>query len=454
MIKLRLLVCCLICIYQSFAQDDMNAVKKAFENFERDAQLKYAISSITVAEAETGKIVFEKNGNYGLAPASSMKIITAAAALDLLGSNFRFKTSFKIFTGKDGQQKILVTGSGDPTLGSTRYGATTKEVIADSLRKKLKQKNISSFTGKWYTTASTLSQQIPAEWIWEDIGNYYGASSALLNWNENQYTIWLQPGKREGDPVKILSLEPGIDLAVHSELKTGTAQSGDNAYIFFNPDAKGVTIKGNVPCCRERFSINGAVPSPAEYALSEMAASVGGTRGNGKWVDIEPDGSSALLYDHLSPKLDSIIYWFMRKSINLYGESLLYAVGGHGINSREAGISRLKKFWQQKSIDSNALAIVDGSGLSPANRVTTTAMSGILVYARKQAWFPAYHRAFSESNGMKVKSGTIGGVRAYAGYFEGRNGKHYCFSFIVNNYTGSVTTLSNKMFAVLNTLKK
>jgi D-alanyl-D-alanine carboxypeptidase/D-alanyl-D-alanine-endopeptidase (penicillin-binding protein 4) len=431
----------------------MNAIKKAFENFERDIQLKYAVSSITVAEAETGKIVFEKNGNYGLAPASSMKIITAAAALDLLGSNFRFKTSFQIFTGKDGQQNIVVTGSGDPTLGSTRFRATTGAVLADSLRNKLKQKNISSFRGKWYSAASTITHHIPAEWIWEDIANYYGASSALLNWNENQYTIWLQPGKQKGDPVKILALEPVMDLAVRNELITGTAESGDNAYIFFNPDAKGITIKGAVPCCRDRFSINGAVPSPPQYALSEMSTAVGGTPGTGEWMDIASGVSPALLYDHLSPKLDSIIYWFMRKSINLYGESLLHAIGGAG-GIKEAGISGLKKFWQQKGIDSNALAIVDGSGLSPANRVTTKAMNAILVYARKQAWFPSYYPAFAETNGMKVKSGTIGGVRAYAGYFETRSGKQYCFSFIVNNYTGSVTALSSKMFAVLNTLKK
>lgn len=452
MIKLRLLVCCLICIYPSFAQDDVNAIKKAFENFERDSQLKYAVSSITIAEAETGKIVFEKNGNYGLAPASSMKIITAAAALDLLGSNFRFKTSFKIFTGKDGQQYIVVAGSGDPTLGSTRFRLTTKEVLADSLRNKLKQKNIVSFSGKWYSTTSTITHQIPAEWIWEDIGNYYGASSSLLNWNENQYTIWLQPGKKKGEAVKILSLDPKIDLAVRNELITGTAESGDNAYIFFSPDAKGITIRGSVPCCKDRFSINGAVPAPAQYALSEISTAVGGTPGIGEWTDDNSGGSSVLLYNHLSPKLDSIIYWFMRKSINLYGESLLYAVGE--AVTRESGISALKKYWQQKGIDSNALAIVDGSGLSPANRVTTKAMNGILVYARKQSWFPAYYRAFTETNGLKVKSGTIGGVRAYAGYFESKSGKQYCFSFIVNNYTGSVTALSTKMFAVLNALKK
>jgi D-alanyl-D-alanine carboxypeptidase/D-alanyl-D-alanine-endopeptidase (penicillin-binding protein 4) len=452
MIKLRLLVCCLICIYRLHGQDDMIAIKKAFENFERDIQLKYAVSAITVAEAASGRIVFEKNGNYGLAPASSMKIITAAAALDLLGNNFRFKTSFKLFSAQDGQQNIVVTGSGDPTLGSTRFRSTTGEFIADSLRNKLKQKNISSFRGKWYSTTSTIAHQIPSEWIWEDIGNYYGASSALLNWNENQYTIWLQPGKKKGDNVKILSFAPRIDLAVRNELLTGTAESGDNAYIFFNPDAKGITIKGTVPCCRERFSIDGAVPSPPQYALNELSIAVGGTPGTGEWIEISSGQSTSVLYDHFSPKLDSIIYWFMRKSINLYGESLLYAIGG-AENSREAGIQGLKKFWQQKGIDSNALAIVDGSGLSPADRVTSKAMNSVLLYARKQSWFPSYYRAFTETNGMKVKSGTIGGVRAYAGYFESRSGKQYCFSFIVNNYTGSVSALTAKMFAVLNTLK-
>ncbi len=452
MIKSGLLVCCLICIYGSFAQDNTGAVRNAFEVFEKDVQLKYAVSSITIAEAESGKIVFSKNANYGLAPASTLKIITAATAFALLGPDYRFKTSFQLYSANAGATNILVSGNGDPTLGSSRFISTTKSVITDNIRKKLLQKNITSFKGLWYSLPTISANLIPREWIWEDIGNYYGASWSPLNWNENQYTIWLSPGKKMGDKVNILSLDPRLNFPVINELTTGSAQSGDNAYIFFNPSEYGIVIKGTVPCCRDKFPVYGAVPSPHKYALQQLSAVVGGTVASEDWELV--NGTSEILYEHLSPQLDSIVYWFMQKSINLYGEALLQTMAKSNGQSQEEPVSVIKKFWQQKGVDINTLSIVDGSGLSPSNRVTTAAMSSVLVYSRKQKWFPAYYRAFSETNGMKVKSGTIGGVRAYAGYFNGKSGKQYCFSFIVNNYNGSVSTLSAKMFAVINALRK
>ncbi|RYY88204.1 MAG: D-alanyl-D-alanine carboxypeptidase/D-alanyl-D-alanine-endopeptidase, partial [Chitinophagaceae bacterium] len=108
---------------------------------------------------------------------------------------------------------------------------------------------------------------------------------------------------------------------------------------------------------------------------------------------------------------------------------------------------------KRQGVDPTELNIKDGSGLSPENRVTTKALVQVLQYARKQTWFPGFYLALPENNGMKLKSGTIAGVKAYCGYHTSKAGITYSVSFIVNNFNGSERELVQKMYAVLNELK-
>ena len=80
--------------YTLAAQKVAQKLQKAFQQFENDSQLKHAISSLYVIDAKTGQVVFDKNSQVGLAPASTQKIITAATAFELLGRDFGYKTFF------------------------------------------------------------------------------------------------------------------------------------------------------------------------------------------------------------------------------------------------------------------------------------------------------------------------------------------------------------------------
>jgi len=156
-----------------------------------------------------------------------------------------------------------------------------------------------------------------------------------------------------------------------------------------------------------------------------------------------------------SPSLDSVIYWFLKKSINLYGEALLktisYQKSGYG--NTDTGVAIVQKFWKAKGLDETELNIVDGSGLSPLNRVTTHAQVVALQYVRVQPWYRGFYNALPEYNGMKMKSGTIHAVKGFAGYHTSKNGTTYIFSFLVNNYNGSASALVRKMYQVLDILK-
>src|SRR5690606_15771540 len=108
---------------------------------------------------------------------------------------------------------------------------------------------------------------------------------------------------------------------------------------------------------------------------------------------------------------------------------------------------------KSKGIAESELAMVDGSGLSPLNRVTTHAQVQMLLHARQQNWCLGLHESLPTFNGMKMKSGTIRGVKGYTGYHKAKDGPEYLFSFVVNNYNGSASSLVKKMYVVLDELK-
>ena len=98
-------------------------IEEAMQVFVKDSQMRHAIAALAVLDANTGKMIYGYNEQIGLAAASTQKIITSAAAFELLGNKFRYIT--KLAYGKD----LYIIGSGDPTLGSWRYSDTKDSVI-------------------------------------------------------------------------------------------------------------------------------------------------------------------------------------------------------------------------------------------------------------------------------------------------------------------------------------
>ncbi|RYY64963.1 MAG: D-alanyl-D-alanine carboxypeptidase/D-alanyl-D-alanine-endopeptidase, partial [Chitinophagaceae bacterium] len=117
------------------------------------------------------------------------------------------------------------------------------------------------------------------------------------------------------------------------------------------------------------------------------------------------------------------------------------------------GLEIIRKFWNARAIQSGELKIKDGSGLSPANRLTPHALVEILQYAAKQSWFSSFYHALPLQNNIKMKSGYIGGVRSYAGFIKSKTGEAYTFSFIINNFDGSPSSVREKMWKLLDLMK-
>jgi len=460
--RICLLTLCFVIGISANAQTLKAKLDAAVKQLEKDAQLKHGLIGFSVIDAATGHSVYEKNGEVGLAPASTQKIFTSIAAFEILGKNYKYKTSLGVDAKADEDSVVwgplYVVPSGDPTFGSWRFQNTRPATIKSALVQGMTSKGIKFISGGLHLSDTLFETQgIPDGWIWEDIGNYYGAGHYSFNWNENQYDLILKPGLRSGDPVEVIGTIPGINSVLVNELKTGAKESGDNAYIYFAPGNL-TYVRGTVPCCVERFTISGSW-SGWEMFRQEMTEFLTSKKvgpdlrnrvfGRTNIVQFYP------IVDYYSPSLDSINFYFLKRSINLYGEALIRTIAREkaGIGSTVKGLELIRDFFESKGIEKSALGIIDGSGLSPQNRVTTNALTKALRYAKSRPWFSSFYYALPEINGMKMKSGLIGGVRSYAGYQKAANGKEYIFAIIVNNYDGSSSEINKKLFKILDYLK-
>jgi serine-type D-Ala-D-Ala carboxypeptidase/endopeptidase (penicillin-binding protein 4) len=467
-IRIAVLFSILLFYFGATAQNISKKLQSAWQKFESDSQLRNAISSLYVIDAKTGKVIFDKNSKIGLAPASTQKVITSATAYELLGKKFRYQTYIGYDIGIDKQElsgNLYLIGNGDPTLGSWRWPGTTEPVVLKKITDALVKNNIKTIRGDvWIDDFQFGINPVPDGWIWQDIGNYYGAGAWGFNWHENQYDVVLK-GTEEGSLTQVDSFPLLADYKFGNFIKTGKKGSGDNGYIYFTPYSHAGFATGTVPPSENGFTISGSDPHPAKQFGSLLFKQL-------KKEKIQINGSLKIYSDSVfarapvrkpmfildsisSPDLDGMNYWFLMKSINLYGEAFLKTIShkkSYG-GSTEEGVDILKDFWKSKGIESTELNLKDGSGLSPLNRVTTHAEVMVLAFARKQNWFNGYYKSFPDFNDMKMKSGTITGVKSFCGYHRSKSGQEYIFSFIVNNYNGSSDSLVQKMYKVLDELK-
>lgn len=434
-------------------------LETAYQRFERDSQLLNALSSFYVINAQTGEVVFDRNSTIGMATASTLKIVTAATAYELLGKDFRYETKLGYtghIKGRTLVGDLYIRPSGDPSLGSWRWASTRDTAILNEMTAATKALGIVSFHNLVIDNRGWTSETIPDGWIWQDIGNYYGAGATGLNWRENQFDIVLRSGAVVGGPVSITKTNPQYMVPLTSVATSAAAGTGDNSYVYYPLLGKGGIVRGTIPVNQVAFTISAADPQPDLTFVSLLSHQLKARLGIHQVPSPGRMGDSTIAFVHYSPPLDSLVYWFLQKSINLYGEALIktLAYQKNGYGDTDGGVEIVRAFWKSKGIAPAELNIVDGSGLSPLNRVTAHAQVTVLNYARSQPWFNGYYHAIPEYNGMKMKSGTIHDVKSFCGYQRSKDGTEYVFSFLVNNYNGPSASLVRKMYAVLDELKR
>ena len=188
---------------------DREALKKTMESVIEKSTLKNARVSVQVRSLEDGTVVFSKDPDELLNPASNVKLYTAAAALARLGVEYRFETEFLVDPEfKDGKAKTLwVRGRGDPSISTERlYG-----IVSELMHAGLKEVQDIVVDDSWFD-----SERLPPGFDQEYGDRAYLAPTGALSLNSNTVGVYLRPaenpgGKEFGMPRLISTFDESLD---------------------------------------------------------------------------------------------------------------------------------------------------------------------------------------------------------------------------------------------------
>lgn len=471
----------LIFIFCSCALNSQTSIDAVLETYQKDAQLKHASYSFCVLDAATGKSISEYQSEVALVPASTLKIVTTSAALGILGKDYCYKTKFYTATQFDSTlqknvQVLCVLGSGDPSFGSSYFNVNDSEFI-HSIAQQLQKNGLQTFNGDVLIDNSIFNNMIPDAWIWSDIGNYFGAGSNGLSYKDNKFSVFLN-STASNKEVVVSDVKPLFyKQAFHISSQVRASGTQDNAFVYGDPYSFSERmITGSIPAQKTNYEVEAQAPQPQlyfAYELSKALQKYNLQNKNGAYKNISLQSSSLknnqLIYTYSSPKLEKLVYFTNLKSNNHYAESLLNTLGAiksKQQGSTENGIEAVKHFWKDRGIDISGLHMVDGSGLSRANTITTKIQATMLskiyrdssIYIPFNASLPVAGKSgsmtslckgtFAENN-MRAKTGYINRVRSYCGYVKTKSGKELAFSVIFNNYDCSAKEMKLKIEKLL-----
>jgi D-alanyl-D-alanine carboxypeptidase/D-alanyl-D-alanine-endopeptidase (penicillin-binding protein 4) len=377
---------------------------KALKKFLQNEILRHAAISFKAVDLKTGKTIAAFNENMALTPASNIKLITTASAMDIYGPDFRYKTPVmyegqirdSVLTGN-----LYIKGTGDPTLGSEILRNNREDFLHEWLSA-IKKAGIKRISGNITVIDSLFGYDgISMKWLVEDIGTDYAQGIYGISIFDNIF----RPSLHDRNSERTSLADPGLFLADY--------------FKQFLKD-NGIEIDGQ----------------STTYRLETLKSQLSGT------VFYIP-GDLQEIGAVYSPRMSEILREINVNSNNLYAEHLYRKMLTDSVN--------IKALWQSRGLDSTALIMYDGSGLSPQNAVSADYLTSLLVYidrhwggreafyrslplAGKEGTVAAFLKNTALAGKAHVKSGSMSGVQSYSGYIE-TGIERYAFSLIINNFS-------------------
>ncbi len=427
-------------------------------------KLKGAIVSGYVVDTKTKEIITSVNSEYRMTPASLSKIFTSSAALHLLGPDYKFNTNINISSENiiRGVLKgdIIITGGGDPTLGSKYFRSTHPDSVFRKIVLSLKKKGIKSISGELIIVSDYFSQPgYPSLRLWEDMSNYYGAPPSGLSFIDNTFTVTLKSPSTPGNLCEVTHINPNCNLTFDCRVKASLSKK-DSAYIYGLPGLKRWYIDGSIPAGRESFKVKGALPFPEKVfgRLLKNYLNNNGVSVNRLSFKSSDETDKCIVIGKIdSPPLSSIIKVLNKRSVNLFADHLFLAMAKKsGTANWDNARSVISAFWEN-SIGKNSIYLHDGSGLSPFNYCSPVDMVNALIFMSDHKLSTVFRESLSisgvdgtlkriwntpEMKGrVKGKSGYMGGVLGYAGYITTKSSRELSFCIIINRFTKPVSDI-------------
>lgn len=459
------------------ANDDGNLGQEIQRILEQSPGLAGALTGISIRSAETGEMIYERGSQTRLRPASNLKLLTAAAALETLGEDHTFQTELYIKGVQVGhvlQGNVYLKGKGDPTLLEKDF---------DELAASLKQRQVKFVHGdligddSWYDDVR-YSQDL----VWGDEQEYYGAAVSALTASPNEdydtgtIIVELAPGEKAGKRATV-KLEPETDyVKVINKTKTVSADANNKIEIERSHGTQVITVTGTIPedagVTKEWVSVE----DPTEYALSlfEKSMKKYGIKVLGKRKKGKTPVGAHMIATHQSMKLSQLLIPFMKLSNNSHAEVLVKEMGkeADGEGSWKDGLKVARNQLKSMGLDMQTIMMRDGSGISQVNMIPANEITKLLYAIQEKTWFPAYLNALPiagnenrmvggtlrkrmkgtlAAGNVRAKTGTISGTSSLSGYVTTKRGEKIIFSIILNNFVEEkgITAIQDKIAVML-----
>ncbi|MEO5742744.1 MAG: D-alanyl-D-alanine carboxypeptidase/D-alanyl-D-alanine-endopeptidase, partial [Vicinamibacterales bacterium] len=385
-------------------QADLSAIFETLQ-FER------SFWSVLVRPAASNDDLYALNAAKLMMPGSVMKIVTVAAAAELLGWDHQFETRVVSAAPNDHgvlRGDLVVIGGGDPGISERSDVPGVLRAIA----RKVRDAGINRIEGGVIGNDDLFDDNGFGDgWTLDNLPYGYAAAVSALEYNEGSVDLVITAGASAGDPVTIQVRPDGSGLHVDNRLVT-VAESGVGRLTLERlPGSSRVTVKGQIPAKAASFARTASVDNPTAFFVSAFrdALLAEGVEVRGDAVDIDdfltkPDLSAAgTLVSHESPPLRQIAASMMKVSQNQYAETLLRSLGAFGATgasravrlptvlsavapgaeaepaaAAKVGAQRVRGVLKGWDVADDNYVIADGSGLSRYNYVTSNALVRIL----------------------------------------------------------------------------
>ena len=474
------LLCLLLCLHLLAGAQTPAPVKWLLQA----PYMRGASFSLVVKDVQEGKTVYSYDTDRLQSPASVLKTVATATALEILGEDYRYPTTLEydgILESGTLEGNLYIKGSGDPSLGSSHFAPGQNKFLSTWIAA-LQKAGIKHITGSVISDESIFDTEgVSIKWLREDMGNYYAPGSYGISIFDNMYKLSLQTGAAGTRPV-LKGTEPDIPFIRFKNYLKAAPVSSDSAYIIGAPLDDVRYLYGVLPANREAYVLKGDIPDPALYLARYLTDQLQqkGIRVDGSpscyRIEVEENrwkkGERKEIVTTYSPTLREIASICNHVSHNLYADALVKTVGlqykprrNEMISSFGRGVQVVKEYWEKKGLDVFPLRMNDGSGLAPADKVSAGFMGELLVYmatesavsdafiaSLPQAGIEGSVRNFLKGSKLqgkaRLKSGGITGVRSYAGYIT-KDGKTYAVAVFSNNYSCPMSRMTGALEKLL-----
>lgn len=455
-----------------------DSLRISIAGFAGDSCFRNAGIGLFLVELKPGntKVLANINADLSLVPASVLKIMTTATALEVLGGSKSFSTSLQYsgqITGRVLKGNLFIRGGGDPAFTAGKAYSRWADAV--------KELGIDTIEGNIIGDARIFERfYIPSTWTWGELNSAYSAAASGLSINGNIYALTSDIRNKKPYSPSREQMKPCIPEMQFQNLVYEADIPEDNLYASGDPHGNYKYILGGIPKGKNTFTYYGTIPDPPAAACSEFISYLQqkGIFVKGKAVNLvhysdssgieKIQGERIAIAHAFSPSVATLVNITNQESNNFFAEHLIKHLGLYKYHngSDDGGSRAIVDYWKNKGMDTGGLFIFDGCGISRYNAITARQLVFVLEYMQKSPYFSVFYNSlplagvsgtlrnmFKETpveGNLRAKTGTMSRVKTLAGYVRTRHNKTLAFAIIINNFSCSQQYVKERLEKLVN----